>query len=535
MIRTPGVDYSDMRAAFAWSIPARFNIATACVDQQSPVSVALIQVNRDGEVQKYTFGQLRELSNRFANALTALGVRRGDRVGVVLPQCVETAITHLASYKLGAIVVPLSRLFGPDALRHRLTDAGVRAVVAGPDVLDRVVESAADCDEMQIIVPARSVSTPHHSFWDALWKGAASSEDVQTAADDPALLIYTSGTTGAPKGALHAHRVLLGHLPGFDLMYDFFGEVADRMWTPADWAWIGGLLDSLLPTWWHGRPVVCADRQGFDPQWAIRLMVQQHVRNAFLPPTVLRLLRDEGGPHEGLDLRSVMSGGESLGEDMLEWGKHHLGVTINEIYGQTEVNLVVGNSQRVWAVRPGSMGRPFPGHRVTVLDDSGYEAPVGRLGEIAVSSPDPAMFLNYWRQPHATNQKFRNEWLLTGDLGVVDDDGYLWFKGRSDDLIISAGYRIGPEEIEQCLAKHPAVAMAGVVGVPDETRGEVAKAYVKLRQSYEASAELAREIQHFVRGRLAAHEYPRHISFVDDLPTSTTGKIRRAELRGRDD
>ena len=527
---TAGLTYEKLRAEFQWSIPEQLNIGVACADSQPRSQLALIDIAADGTVVEYTFGELAQLSNRFANGLSSFGLEAGDRVGVVLSQGLETAIAHLAVYKLGCVAVPMSRLFGPEALRHRLGDSGARAVVIDSAVIDATVEATQGLD-LAVIVVAEQVRRPHHSFWDVTDQGAAHLQPADTASDAPALLIYTSGTTGPPKGALHAHRVLFGHLPGFDLMYDFFGQVGDRVWTPADWAWIGGLFDAVLPAWHHGCSVIGTDRHGFDPEWAEHLMEDQGVRNAFLPPTALKMLRASEIRGDRLRLRSIMSGGEPLGEEMLAWGRETFGVTINEIYGQTEANIVVGNCQALWPVTPGSMGRPYPGHDVAVIDDNGSPVPVGEIGQIAVRSPDPVMFLGYWNQPAATQEKFIGDWMLTGDLGYADEDGYLWFKSRADDVILSAGYRIGPGEVEDCLLRHPKVAMAAVIGVPDDVRGQAVKAYIQIADSTSPSRDLEDDIKNFVRARLSAHEYPRTVEFVDELPLTTTGKIRRNVLR----
>ncbi|MEN8238884.1 MAG: AMP-binding protein, partial [Actinomycetota bacterium] len=347
----------------------------------------------------------------------------------------------------------------------------------------------------------------------------------------PAFLIYTSGTTGQPKGALHAHRSLIGHLPGFEMYYEFFPHVGDVHWTPADWAWIGGLMDSLLPSWYHGRPVVTADHD-FDPQWALDLIAERRITCSFLPPTALKMMRASGSSRDGLGLRAVFTGGEPLGEEMLAWGQDVLGITVNEGYGQTEANLVIGNQASAFPVRPGSMGKPVPGHDVRVLDDDGNPV-TGAQGEIAVRGPDPVFMMEYWNRPDATRDKYRGDWLLTGDVGIEDEDGYLWFVSRKDDVINSRGYRIGPGEIEESLMGHPSVAMCAVIGVPDEIRGQVPKAFVVLRDGGIASEELVSELESHVRTRLAAHEVPKEIVFIDDLPRTTTGKIRRRDLRHR--
>lgn len=531
--RTTGVTYERLRAEFSWQLPRTFNIGTACADAQAATGLALIDVV-DGDRREHTFGELTELSNRFAGGLASLGLARGDRIGILLPQGLECAVAHLGVYKLGAVAVPLSQLFGPDALRHRLADSDARAVVTDAIALEKLADVAAGLGVVQVVVAGERVAAPHHGFEELLASGTARFEAAPTGPDDPALLIYTSGTTGRPKGALHGHRVLLGHLPGFELMYDFFPKNGDRMWTPADWAWIGGLLDAVLPSWYHGQPVVAATRQKFDPEWAMRVMVEQRVRNAFLPPTALKLMREADVQPDGLNLRSIMSGGESLGSEVLAWGREHLGVTINEIYGQTEANLVVGNCASVWEVRPGSMGRAYPGHTVAVLGSGGEQAERGEVGEVVVRSPDPVMLLRYWNDPEATEEKFAGPWLRTGDIGTLDEDGYFWFKARADDVINSAGYRIGPVEIEECILGHPAVAIVAVIGVPDGLRGQVVKAFVQLVDHKRPSPELRAELQTRVRERLGAYEYPREIDFVDELPLTTTGKVRRAELRKRE-
>jgi acetyl-CoA synthetase len=530
-VRATSLGYEQLRDGFSWQMPAQFNIGVACADAQPPSADALVAVAPDGSRRAYTFGELAELSSRLANGLRGLGVERGDRVGIVLPQRVETGIAHLAVYKLGAVAVPLSILFGPDGLSHRLGDSAARAVITDAACAERVAGVAHDLGGFTIVVVEEPVREPHRAFWDLVADGSADLDAAPTTADDPAVLIYTSGTTGSPKGALHAHRVLLGHRPGFQLSHDFFPMDGDLFWTPADWAWIGGLINSLLSTWLHGKAIVAAARGAFDPEWSASLIAEQRIRNVFLPPTALKLMRQAGTGLRRGALRTVMSGGEVLGREMLEWAREHLHVTVNEIYGQTEANYVVGNSSTAWPVRPGSMGRPYPGHDVEVLGPDGAPAARGDVGEVGVRTPDPVVFLGYWGQPEATRAKVRGNWLRTGDLASIDGDGYLWFKGRIDDVISSAGYRIGPEEIEQCLLRHPAVALSAVIGVPDPLRGEAIKAFVRLADGVSRSEELERELQQFVRARLAAYEYPRAIEFVEEIPLTVTGKVRRSELR----
>jgi acetyl-CoA synthetase len=523
-----GATYDSMVKEFRWRIPEALNIGVVCSDAHRPTAPALIMVDRSGDSRTATFGDLSEMSNRFANGLSGLGVTRGDRVAIVVPQSLETGIAHLGIYKIGAVALPLAVLFGPDALAFRFRDSGARIVITTPENLEKVVEAVELAGTGAQIVVTGDGATGFARF-DDLMQASPALSPASTAPEDPAFLIYTSGTTGQPKGALHAHRSLIGHLPGFEMYYESFPRSGDIHWTPADWAWIGGLMDSLIPSWYHGRPVVTSDHD-FDPQWALDLITKQQITCSFLPPTALKMMRASGVSSDGLTLRAVFTGGEALGAEMLAWGEEVLGVTVNEGYGQTEANLVVGNQASVFPVRPGSMGRAVPGHDVRVLDDDGNPV-VGTQGEIAVRGPDPVFMLEYWNRPDATRDKYDGDWLLTGDIGVEDEDGYLWFVSRKDDVINSRGYRIGPGEIEGSLMGHPAVAMCAVVGVPDEIRGQVPKAFVVLRPGEAPSDELAADLANHVRTRLAAHEVPREIVFIDDLPRTTTGKIRRRDLR----
>jgi acetyl-CoA synthetase len=315
--------------------------------------------------------------------------------------------------------------------------------------------------------------------------------------------------------------------------HDGFPQPGDRFWTPADWAWIGGLFDVVMPAWHHGVAVVAHRPRKFDPAEAIRLMADHGVRNVFMPPTALKLLRASGARDARVRLRSLASGGESLGEDLIEWGRSAFGLTINEFYGQTECNLVVGNGAALPPVRPGWTGTAIPGHTVGIVDESGRELPPGEMGSIAYRRPDPVMFLRYWQNEAATEAKFRGDWLISGDLGVRDEAGYFRFVGRDDDLITSGGYRIGPGEIEACLSRHPAVALAAVVGEPDPIRTEVVKAVIVLKPGFAASDALKADLQQHVRSRLAAHEYPRIVEFVPELPLTATGKIIRRALRAK--
>jgi acetyl-CoA synthetase len=533
----PAPSYEATCAAFQWRIPARYNMGVDACDRHAdlnPDAVALI-FEDEGRVARYRFIDIKRHSNRLANWLKAHGVARGDRFGILLPQSPETAIAHIAAYKSGVIAVPLFVLFGVDALEFRLQNSAARALITDAVNLPKVLAIRDRLPDLKLVLVVGGKGADGTTdYASAMEKSSDAFEPLDTRADEPALIIYTSGTTGQPKGALHAQRTLLGHLPGVEFPHEFFPQPGDLYWTPADWAWIGGLLDVLLPAWHHGVPVLARRFPKFDPAAAFSLMARHQVRNVFLPPTALKMLRLAEMPrNHGVKLRSIASGGETLGAPLLEWGRETFGVTINEFYGQTECNVMVANCAAVMPVKPGSMGRAVPGHTVKVVDDSGNVLPPGEVGQIAFRRPDPVMFLEYWKNPTATANKFIGDWLISGDMGSEDEEGYLWYQARADDVITSGGYRIGPGEIEDCLLKHPAVGMAAVVGVPDALRTEVVKAFIVLKPGFEGDAVLAREIQNHVKTRLAAHEYPREVEFIDAFPLTATGKIIRRELRAR--
>jgi acetyl-CoA synthetase len=532
--------YEALYRSYRWDVPARFNIARACCGQWAAdrSRFALYWEDESGTRAAYSFWDIQQAANRLSNALAALGVARGDRVAIILPQRPEAAIAYMAIFQMGAVALPLSHLFGPDALEYRLAHAGASVAIVEPTTLPSLWAVKDRLEALRHVIGVGGARESGVLPWDDLLARAGRDfACVDTAADDPALIIYTSGTTGAPKGALEAHRLIIGNIPGFVHSHDFFPQPGDLFWSPADWAWAGGLFDALLPSWYFGIPIL-GYRGRFDAERAYDLLERYGVRNSFLFPTALKLMMKavpEARAKYDLRLRSVMSAGESVGVTVLEWAREQLGVTINEMFGQTEINYVVGNCQAAWPVKPGSIGRPYPGHRVAIIDDRGTELPRGTLGEIAVHrAGDPVFFLEYWKNPQATQEKFVGDWGLTGDQGKMDEDGYLWYQGRTDDVIKSAGYRIGPAEIESCLVKHPAIANAAVIGKADEARGQIVKAFIVLQPEVRASAALEEEIRQHVRGRLAPYEYPREIEFIDALPMTTTGKVQRKELRKRE-
>ncbi len=534
----PARDYDTLYRQFRWRIPPRYNIGVDVCDRWAaaePDRMALLHVRPDGAEEPVTYGWLRETSNRLANALTAHGVGRGDRVAILLPQSPEVAAAHIAIYKLGGVALPLAVLFGIDALSYRLQNSGSRALITNAQGVERIAAVRGDLPDLSLVLSLDGEGEGALDFRGLLQRAAPDFNVVATTPDDPAVMVYTSGTTGQPKGALHAHRVLLGHLPGIEMPHEFFPQPGDRIWTPADWAWAGGLFNVLLPGLHYGVPVVARKFDKFDPDVAFALMAQAGVRNAFIPPTALRMLRSAPSPRgrHDLRLRTVASGGESLGVETYEWGRSALGLVINEFYGQTECNLVLAACNEIGVSRAGAIGKPVPGHVVGVIDTDGNPVPVGEIGQIAMRRPDPVMFLEYWKRPDATRDKFIGDWMTTGDQGRLDEDGYIYFVGRDDDVITSAGYRIGPGEIEDCLIRHPAVALAAAVGKPDPIRTEIVKAFIVLKSGREASDALAADIQAFVKTRLSGHEYPREIAFIDDMPMTTTGKVIRRLLRER--
>ena len=522
---------------FVWDIPADYNIGVDICDKHAastPEKIAIIDIDSDGSATETSFGKLRDLSNQLAHVLTETSAL-GDRIAVLLPQTLETAVAHIAITKIGCISLPLFTLFGPDALLHRLQDSGASTIITNQDGAAMIGQLRSQLPALQRVL---CIDGPHADAEDFHAVCASKPTDftpIKTKADDPAILIYTSGTTGAPKGALHAHRVLLGHLPGVEMSHDFFPQLGDKIWTPADWAWIGGLLDVLMPALHHGVPVVACRFQKFTAKAAFDLIRTHGIRNAFLPPTALKLMRLDT-PDAPIPMRSVASGGETLGKELIAWGQQVFGTTINEFYGQTECNMIVSSCAALAPAEPGVMGFAVPGHTVDVInEDTTSLCAIDEEGSIAVRAPDPVMFLAYWNKPDATAAKYitidNNDWLLTGDKGRKTPSGRIQFIGRDDDIISSGGYRIGPAEIEDCLLTHPAVQLAGVVGKPDPIRGSIVAAYIQLAAGFEGSQTLAKDIAAHVKTKLAAYEFPRVVRFIDDMPMTTTGKIIRADLR----
>ena len=567
MTPNPADRHAAIHGTFRWHVPTRFNIAEACCARWArtqPQAVAIRWEHEDGRQRAYTYGELQAAANRLSNALRRLGVQRGDRVAVVMPQRFETAVAHMAVYQLGAVAMPLSMLFGPEALEYRLTHSETTVALVDESAIDNVLAARAAVPGLRTVLAVGGAQ----GRGDLDWQAALAAERsrftaVSTKADEAAVLIYTSGTTGPPKGALVPHRALIGNLTGFVCSQNWFGFGENSpgtqgvFWSPADWAWTGGLMDALLPTLYFGREIV-AYQGRFAPERAFELMAHHGVTHSFLFPTALKAMMKavpEPRTRYALQLRAVMSAGEAVGDAVFAWCRDALGVVVNEMFGQTEINYLVGNCTRTldargreaagWPARAGSMGRPYPGHRVAVIDDEGRECPRGTPGDVAVhrldvhGEPDPVFFLGYWKNEAATRAKYTGDpassWCRTGDMAVMDEDGYLWYQGRSDDMFKAAGYRIGPSEIENCLVKHPAVANAAVVPKPDAERGAVVKAYVVLAAGHHRDEALVAALQRHVRGKLAPYEYPKEIEFIDALPMTTTGKVQRRVLRLREE
>ncbi|NMM29334.1 MAG: AMP-binding protein [Glaciimonas sp.] len=544
-LKTDAVDnYAAIYQAFRWEVPTELNIAEVCCtrwarDSNSSRRIAIYFEDEAGHTATLTYAALQEQANRLSNLLRRLGVQRGDCVAIILPQCPETAIAHIACHQLGAIAMPLSSLFGPDALEYRLQDSAATVVIVDQAGAANLQQIRATCPHLKHVL-ALEYDMPDALDWQQeMIQASADFASEITQATDAAILIYTSGTTGPAKGALIPHSAIIGNLSGFVASQNGFPQDNDIFWSPADWAWTGGLMDALLPTLYFGKPIL-GYRGRFNAETAFTLLEKYRITNTFLFPTALKMMMKEmpvPKQHYTLRLRAIMSAGEAVGEAVFDWCRSALGVTLNEMFGQTEVNYIVGNSYLQWPAKAGSMGRPYPGHQVAVIDDDGNPVGAGTIGEVALNrtdihgDADPIFFVGYFKNPAATHSKYSGQWCRTGDLARMDGDGYLWYEGRADDMFKAAGYRIGPSEIENCLLKHPAVASVVVVPKPDRERGNIVKAFVVLAAGASGDQHLIAELQNHVRGKLAPYEYPKEIEFIAQLPMTTTGKIQRRVLR----
>lgn len=531
----PGKTYEEIYANFKWDIPDQYNIADDVCDRWADGSgrIALAYENEAKETSIYTFDDVKKYANQLANAFQSWGFSKGDRVTLLLAQNPECAIGHVACWKAGMVSGPCSVLFAGDAVAYRLNDCGAKAVITDLANFEKVNSLRSQCPKLEKIIIVDGDADGAFNFWNSISSESEVFENAKTAAEDIAWISYTSGTTGQPKGSVQPHRMMLGHMPSLEFIYDFFPQDADALWSPADWAWMAGLMDVLMPGWFHGCKVVATAMKGFDAEDAYRILAEHEVTLALLTPTMLKLMRQVEDPlsRHTLKLRSVLSGGEAVGAGLLEWAQGELNLAINEGFGQTECNVILGNNGNVFPIKPGSLGKPTPGSVVKIIDDSGTEVPCGEEGHIACQRPHPVMLLEYLNKPEATKEKFIGDMLITGDVGHMDEDGYFWFHGRGDDVITSSGYRIGPSEIEDALLKHEAIQMAAAIGIPDPVRTEIIKVFLILKEGVQGTQTLQDELKEFVRSRLAKHEVPRIIEFVESLPMTTTGKIMRRELR----
>ena len=533
-----GTSYEEICEKFSWDIPTHFNIADAVCDRwaDDPNRIAITHESLDGGVIDYSFTQIKAYSNQLANLFGELGLQAGDRVLVMLTQSPECAISHIGCFKAGIVSCLASVLFGPDAIKHRLVGSDAKVCITNRANLGKITEIRDHCPSLEhIIVTDDTGLSEAMPFWKTLSNQPESFCNIVTRAEDTAWISYTSGTTGQPKGVLMPHRLLLGNKPLFEYYYDYGPKEHDVLWSPADWAWIAGLINILLIGWYSGCRVVSTDMQGFNAQDAFRILAQHNITVSLLTPTVLKLMRQvDGEVAQDIDLRVVLSGGEAVGKELALWADKRFGLTISEGFGQTECNGMIGTNPRLMEVRHGSLGKAMPGSICAIVDDNGEEVETGTKGNIAIMRPHPAMFSGYLDNPEASAAKFVGDWMITGDLGEQDADGYLWFHGRIDDVITSSGYRIGPTEIEDCLLKSDAVQLAAVIGVPDEQRTELVKAFVVLAEGFEPDEALAESLKQLVRQHLAKHEVPRLIEFVTALPMTTTGKIMRRALRDQE-
>lgn len=528
-------DYDEAYEEFEWPNPTQFNIAEAVCGQWAEAAdgkrrVALFYEDADGNTATYTFWQVQRMANRVSNVLREAGVEIGTRVGIILPQRPETLIANLAVLQMGAISVPLSALYGSEGLRYRLDQSNTQVAIVDTERVETLADLEAELDALETIITLDDPDGMDGISWrDATAAASPEFDTVETEPDDSAYIIYTSGTTGKPKGAHHAHRKLLGYIPGWQMINEFPEDEAVH-YTPSGWSWVGGLFAVVWGAWYHGQPVVGYGGQ-FDPETTYGLLERYGVTNTLLTSTMIRMMSEVDHDPYDLDLQVVPSGGEKVTEGIYDYVEQEWDAVVNEIYGQTECNFLVGTNHELMDVNREATGKACPGHEIAVIDeDTGEKVAPGEIGHIAVKRPDPSMLLGYWDQPELTTDLFIGDWMKTGDAGSLDEEGYLYYEGRADDVIITSGYRVSPLEVEECLREHDAVNDAVVVGVDDEQRGTIVKAFVKLSTGFEPSGGLVEELQSFVKEREAKYKYPREIEFKEEFPTTVSGKIQRYKL-----
>ncbi|MEJ7717976.1 MAG: AMP-binding protein [Thermoleophilaceae bacterium] len=523
--------YEEMVAQHSWDVPERYNIAHDVCDKHDRDKLAMVWEDHRGHERRVEWGELQDLSRRFANVLEAHGVERGDRVATLLPSLPETAAVFFGVYRSGAILLSMSVLYGDEGIAHRLRDSGAKVVVTDSANRHRLPEGAVEVVMVLESPDGGERADGDVDLDDALQQASASYDGPDTSSEDPAQLYYSSGTTGLAKGILHAHRYILGH-EEFEFCHDVReGELFHGM---GEWAWAAGIAPLLGPWRYGAAQLVYARKGGFDPEEQLAFLSRYGVENMFTTPTALRSMTGvtDAAKKYPLDrLRVACSAGEPLNPEVIRWFRDQYGITVLDYYGLTESYPLCGNFPSV-EVREGSMGLPMPGWDVAILDEDEKPVDQGDRGEICLRArSNPHYPIGYWNRPEETEEDFGGDWFHTKDAAEQDEDGYVWYAGRADDVIISAGYRIGPFEVESACVEHPAVKEAAAVASPDERRGDLVKAFVVLAAGHEPSDEVAEEIKRFVRDRHSAYAYPREIEFVDDLPKTLTGKIRRVELR----
>ncbi len=526
--------YEDRVAEFRWQIPEEFNFAADVIDAyaEDRSRLALVWENEAGEEARYTFWDFSEQSRRFANVLRSLGVRGGDPVLIMLPRIPEWQIVFLGVIRIGALAIPCTAQLRAKDIVYRANHSEAKVIVTAAENCELVESALAECPSLGAKIVVGESRPGWTSFRQAMRDASRSFERTFTRSSDPAICFYTSGTTKEPKAVLHAHSYTLAHRVTGEAWLDL--RRTDLHWTTSDTGWAKAAWGVLFGPWNLGVPVLMYNGR-FEPRKELRLLEKHQVTTFCAPPTEYRMLVKEDLARFDLSkLRHCTGAGEPLNPEVIEQWKKAYGLTIHDGYGQSETVLLVGNLAGL-PVRPGSMGKPAPGHDVRVIDESGDELPVGEVGEVALRGRTPSLFLEYWKNPTESAACWRGQYYLTGDRAYRDEQGYFWFVGRGDDVIISAGYRIGPFEVESALLTHPAVLESAVVASPDPIRGSIVKAFIKLRPEHVGSEDLRKQIQDHVKRITAPYKYPREVEFVDDLPKTVSGKIRRVELRKREE
>lgn len=523
--------YEELIANFSWNLPEKLNIGFDICDRHAmsvPDAIALIEDN-EGSTRRYSYSDLKRITDDLAHSFADLGVKRGDRVVVSLGQNVEAVFVHIACFKIGAISVPVAGLYAGEALAFRINDCEASLIVTDRTGADKL--HALNKSNPCLVVTHGGAKDGETDFDDLIARHRGEFPLANTEPNDPAMIYYTSGSTGNPKGALHGHRLVIGHLPCFQLGFEMAPQEDDVFWTASDWSWLGSLGDLVFPGLYCGKTVIATPGR-FTPERAYKVIEEYKVTCPYLATAVLRRMSKEPLPDNSrFRIRGIMTGGEAMPPEVFKWAQQAFGVPVNDEFGLTEANQMSVGCETLYRTPVGSVGRIAPGKRVVILGPDGKELPVNEKGEIAVWFDSPVNMLGYWNRPEQMAKKLVGGWLLTGDEGRIDDQNYLYYYGRLDDLILVNGLRVGPEEVEATLMTHPSVKEAAVIGLPDPSSGEAVVAALVLKDHIEGSDQLVGELKQLVKRDLAVHSYPKRIIFVDDIPVTTTGKIQRREVR----